>query len=357
LHNHLNTPNSLLFTPNRSKLISAGADGQIQILRTRDWGVLSTIKAPKPKPKPINYAKDYGEGYGPRIDTFGSEGYGGGSGAVNDIALHPSQKILLSVGQGERAVRMWNLMTARKAGVLAFDRETVPSRFGNEGLRVEWEAQGEAYAVAFDRGVVVFGMDSRPKLRIETPPGYKVHMMRFVTVPQGLLGQEGEELLAVSTEDGRVLFYDTAAPEDIDKPVLRGTLGGRNMGMPGRVKDFVVVNTEGRTLVVTAGSDGVVRIFDLCGEGSGIEVGEEETEGGKKRVKVEEKKAEEKKKEEGDRQVGRLVGVYETARRITCMGAMVMEEGAEEEDDEEMGEAGEEETDDSEDEDDEEDSE
>ncbi|KAA8900514.1 hypothetical protein FN846DRAFT_754957, partial [Sphaerosporella brunnea] len=174
LHNHLNTPTALLFTPNRNKLLSAGADGQIQILRTRDWGVLSTLKAPKPKAKPINYAKDYGEGYGPRIDTFGSEGYGGGSGAINDIALHPSQKILLSVGAGERAVRMWNLMTGRKAGMLVFDREAVPTRFGNEGLRLEWSEKGEAYAVAFDRGVVVFGMDSKPRLRIETAPRSRI---------------------------------------------------------------------------------------------------------------------------------------------------------------------------------------
>ncbi|KAF8252554.1 WD40 repeat-like protein [Wilcoxina mikolae CBS 423.85] len=338
LHNHLNTPTSLLFTPNRSKLLSAAADGQIQILRTRDWGILSTLKAPKPKAKPVNYAKDYGDGYGPRIATFGSEGYGGGSGGINDIALHPSQKILLSVGAGERAVRMWNLMTARKAGVLVFDRESVPLRFGAEGNRVEWASGGEEYAVAFERGVVVFGMDSKPKIRIELERRGKIHMLRYVGVPKGLLGQEEEEVLAVSTEDGRVLFYATSAKE-VDKPVLLGTLGGRSLGMPGRVKDFSVACQGGRMFVITAGSDGVVRVFDLCGEGSGIEVGEDETEVTKKA------KVEEKKKEEGDRQVGRLVGVYETGRRVTCMATMIMEEGAEgEAEDEEMAEASEEET-------------
>ncbi|KAI5857602.1 WD40-repeat-containing domain protein [Tricharina praecox] len=338
LHNHLNTPTSLIFTPNRNKFLSAGADGQIQILRTRDWGVLSTLKVPKPKAKPVNYVKDYGEGYGPRIDAFGSEGYGGGSGAVNDIALHPSQKILLSVGAGERAVRMWNLMTGRKAGVLAFGKEVLPPRIGKEGMRVEWAADGESYAVAFDRGVIVFGMDSKPRVRIETSGKSKIHMMRFVQVPKGLLGQETEEVLALSTEDGRMLFYSTTA-EELDSPILLGTLGGRSMGMPGRVKDFIVMRAEGRIFVITAGSDGVVRVFDLCGEGSGIEVVEEdEAEGGaEKKAKTE--GLEEKK---GDRQVGKLVGMYETARRITCMTAMLMQEGGEEEqEDEEMGEAGE----------------
>lgn len=335
LHNHLNTPTALLFTPNRTKLISAGADGQIQILRTRDWGVLSTLKAPKPKGKPVNYAKDYGEGYGPRIDTFGSEGYGGGSGAINDIALHPSQKILLSCGAGERAVRMWNLMTGRKAGVLYFDRENVPSKFGNEGCRVEWSGSGEEYAVAFERGAIVFGMDSKPKVRITTSPPSKVHMMKYVALPVGLLpGQTGEEVLAISTEDGRVLFYASTA-EEIDSPVLLGTLGGRSLGMPGRVKDFSILTIEDRTFVITGGSDGVVRVYDLCGEGSGIEVAEEEA---SKKVKVDEKVVVAEKA--GDKQVGRLVGMYETARRITCMAAMVMQKGIAS-NDEEMAEASE----------------
>jgi len=336
LHNHLNTPTSLIFTPNRSKLLSAGADGQIHILRTRDWDVLSTLKVPKPRAKPVNYVKDYGEGYGPRIDTFGSEGYGGGSGAVNDIALHPSQKILLSVGAGERAVRMWNLMTGRKAGVLTFGKEVLPPRIGKEGMKVEWAANGEWYAVAFDRGVLVFGKDSQPKVRIETSGRSKIHMMRFVQVPKGLLGQKTDEVLVLSTEDGRVLFYSITADE-LDSPILLGTLGGRSMGMLGRVKDFVVMRVEGRIFVITAGSDGVVRIFDLCGEGSGIEVAEDEIEGGAgKRAKTE--KGDQRQK--GDRQVGKLVGMYETARRITCMTAMLMQEASEEEQEDEKMEKG-----------------
>ena len=321
LHNHTNTPTALLFTPTRSKLISAGTDGAIHILRTRDWGVLSTLKVPAPKQRPPNFSKDYGDGDGPRIATFAGQGA-----AVNAIALHPSQKILLSVSAGERAVRMWNLMTGRRAGVLVFSRDEVPLKFGREGRGVEWASTGEEYAVAFDRGAVVFGMDSKAKTRIDV--GSKVTRMRYV--PR-VLGRE--EVLAVGTEDGRVLFY--ASTKDVDRPERLGTLGGRQMGMVGRVKDFCVEQVQGRTLLVTAGSDGAVRVFDVCGSGSGIEAAEaekeeeedgEEEEGGRsnKRVKVE---------EEGDKQVGVLVGVYETARRITCMASMVMEEGVGEDED------------------------
>jgi protein MAK11 len=335
LHNHHNTPTTLLFTPTRTKLLTAGADGLIHILRTRDWSTLTTLRTPKPKVKPINFAANYEEGYGPRIQTFTDPSEVSGS-PINDLALHPSQKILLSVSAGERAVRMWNLMTGRKVGVLVFDREAVPPVFGGEALRVEWSADGEDYAVAFERGVVVFGMDSRPRRRIVPPTvtrvRTKVHMLRYLSLPRSVLGME--EVLAVSTEDGRVLFYNTRVEGETEEAQLLGAVGGRSLGMPTRVKDFVTVvpaNQE-RVFLVTACSDGVVRVWDLCGSGNvEIEVAEAETEA--KKVKVD--PAKDNDTAAAERQVGRLVGVYETGRRITCLAGMLMREGAEKEEEEE----------------------
>ncbi|KAL7267523.1 Protein mak11 [Rhizina undulata] len=345
LHHHLNTPTALVFTHSRAKMISAGADGQIHILRARDWSLLSTLKAPKPKAKPVNFARDYGEGYGPRIDTFGTEGYGGGKGGINDIALHPSQKILLSVGRGERGVRMWNLMTGRKAGVLMFSREDVPSKFGNEGIKVEWSVGGEEYAVAFERGVVVFGMDSKPKCRITTTPVSKIHQMKYVTLPTTLLPESASikdkteiEVLAISTEDGRVLFYSTAPassanedsesenPPNIDTPTLLGVIGGRTIGMVIRIKDFTVlpISSCNKVIVITGSTDGIVRVWDLGDKAGLANVEAQPTNGGKEEKEVDEVK-----------QLGRLLGIYETGRRIQCLGGMVMG-GREEEEEEEV---------------------
>ncbi|KAG0124850.1 WD40-repeat-containing domain protein [Tuber indicum] len=326
LSHHLNTPTAIIFTPNRSKIITAGLDAQIHILRTRDWAPLSMLKCPKPKPKPINYATDYGDGYGPRIDTFNSEAtYGGGAGGVNDIALHPSQKILLSVGKSTRQVRMWNLMTGRKAGVLALSREVVPPIFGSEGTKVVWSKTGEEYAIAFERGVVAFGMDSKPKSRIRTAPISKVHQIRYINLPttitQNKKDTEEEEVLTISTEDGRVLFYSTTDAESLDSPNLIGFLGGRSIGMPGRVKDFITIAVRNNFYLITGGTDGVVRIWDL-GKDSEKDIQE------MKKVRID--------GGEG-KQIGCLVGIYETERRITCLGVMEMGgEGIEEEEDVEM---------------------
>lgn len=381
LHHHANTPTALLFTPTRTKFLTAGLDGQIHILRARDWSPLSVLKAPKPKPKPINHTLDYGEGYGPRIATFGDDG---GTGGVLGLALHPSQKILLSIAQGERTVRLWNLMTGRKAGALQLE---VPRRLGNQPERIEWAGDGTEFAVAFERGVVVYGMDAQVQCRIATTPPSKVHHMRYVALPRGLLGgappppsppptdddddkkaddaTATEELLAISTEDGRILFYSTATPiNKPDAPTLRGTLGGRALGLPGRIKDFAVLTgRDGRVFVVAAGSDGVVKLWLLSGHGSGVEVeaddeartvqettppppsakkakksssNDGDTEMGgvplpQEKQKKEKQKQKQKQKWDATKQAGRLIGLYETGRRITCLAALVMEVGEEKE--------------------------
>lgn len=125
----------------------------------------------------------------------------------------------------------------------------------------------------------------------------------------------GDEWLAVSTEDGRVIFYSTKKLNSGDsesaiphaEPVAQ--LGGKSCGLPGRVKDFEIFSLRGESigadddfLLVTGNSDGAVRVWklsisDLAG----------------------------KKDPEADTpRVGTLLGSYETGNRITCMKAFVM---------------------------------
>lgn len=152
LQHHSSSINALCF-PTRSKLLSAAEDNTVAITRTRDWTVLSTIKPPNPKP--------HGR---PSGDTAPFDGAPAG---VNDFAIHPSMKLMVTVGKGEKCMRLWNLVTGKKAGVLNFAKELLQSvgegkwSLG-EGRKVRWNSLGEEFVVSFEKGAVVFGMVNLP---------------------------------------------------------------------------------------------------------------------------------------------------------------------------------------------------
>jgi protein MAK11 len=140
-----------LHFPTRSKLLSSAEDSTIAIVRSRDWTVLSTIKAPIPKAQGR-----------PSGDTAPPGGVPAG---VSDFAVHPSMKLMLTVGKGEKCMRLWNLVTGKKAGVLNFGKDILQGvgegKWGSgEGRRVLWNQGGNEFAVGFERGAVVFGLVS-----------------------------------------------------------------------------------------------------------------------------------------------------------------------------------------------------
>lgn len=292
--------------PTRSKLMSAGEDSKIVVTRTRDWATLGTIKAP--------VAKAVGR---PSGDTAAHDGTPQG---VNDFAVHPSMMLMMSVSKGERKVRPWNLMTGRRAKALNYERELTQQvgegrHSSGEGKKLVWgNVDGEdEFAVGFDRDVIVFSTEGEPKCRVIPAAGTKIHQVSYV--PLGQEDQSGPTLLALSTEDGRIVFTSTKdehiskiadAKEGMAPGVARTAahVGGKDGGVTGRIKDFAVVRSaaDARTLyVVGAGSDGVVRLWA---------VGVEEL-----------REACEKPREEA---IGGLIGTCETDNRVTCMAAYVM---------------------------------
>lgn len=311
---------SALHFPSRSKLLACADDNTISVTKTRDWSVVSTIKAPRPKVQ----GRPSGDTAPPGDSPSG----------VNDFAVHPSMKLMLSVGRGERCMRLWNLVTGRKAGVLNFNKEMLQAVkegkwSSGEGRKIEWNSKGEEFAVTFEWGAIVFGIvslpysqqymgqaltvaqDSTPICRLLPSPRSKLHQMKYFTIDP--TSEDKSDLLAVSTEDGRVIFYNTRKtqqPEDeSDSPIPNAVpiaqLGGKESGLPGRVKDFEIFNLKDEPaakkdsfLVITGNSTGAVRIWavdakDLTGD---------PTTG----------------------QVGKLLNTYETGNRITCLEAFVM---------------------------------
>jgi protein MAK11 len=244
---------------------------------------------------------------------------------------------MLSVSKGEKCMRLWNLVTGKKAGVLTFDRsvlqEVGEGRYSSgEGRKVVWgvsdEEGGEEFAVSFERGGVVFGMDSKPRCKFVPEPKTKIHQLVYVKVSE----EKDVQVLAVSTEDGRILFFSTRTSDLLIPPPLEGKeaeaplpaakliaqLGGKDAGLEGRIKDFKILpSTPGsrESIIVTASSDGAVRLFRISPS--------EDLGAGGERKKI-----------------GCLLGVYETGNRITCLEGFVMLakiEGGEEEEFEGLG--------------------
>lgn len=317
LMHHSSTVTRLSF-PTRSKLLSSSEDSTIAVTRVRDWSLLSTIKAPVPAVSGR-----------PSGDTAPM---GGTPSGVNDFAVHPSMKVMISVSKGERCMRLWNLVTGKKAGVLDFGRAVLQEigegrHSTGEGRKVVWGTSaehGDEFAVGFDRDVLVFGMDSKVRCRIMPDARTKIHEFGYVR----LGGDSEDTVFAVSTEDGRVLFFSTRV-EDLEQPEapegkaaplprakLLAQLGGKAAAVTGRVKDFKIVRSDdapGVWFVVAASSDGKLRLWELS---------QEELEAGAGK--------------EGP-QAGKLLGTHDAQNRITCVEAFVMiprPEGVEESEDE-----------------------
>ena len=297
-----------LHFPTRSKLLSASEDNTIAITRTKDLTVVSTVKAPHPKVQ----GQPSGDTAPPGATPAG----------VNDFSVHPSMKLMISVGKGEKCMRLWNLVTGKKAGVLNFGREELmsvkESKYSSgEGRRVRWSPSGNEFAVAFERGAIIFGEDSKPKSKALPFPLTKLHQMSYVKTSKTAINH-----LAISTEDGRILFYaadnpdspkvNTDGPEvdSIPSAQLVAQLGGKEQGVTGRIKDFEIVPIQSESehatsfAIVTASSDGMIRIWHL----------EENALTGSSQPL-----------QESTAQIGKLIGTYETGSRITCLKAFTMQ--------------------------------
>ncbi|CAK7201253.1 Protein mak11 [Sporothrix eucalyptigena] len=353
LLNHASTITKLSF-PTRSKLLSSSEDSTIAVTRTRDWSLLSTIKAPIPKE---------GMGGGLRRPSGDTAPPGGAPSGVNDFAVHPSMKVMISVSRGERSMRLWNLVTGKKAGVLNFDKDLLrdigEGRFSTgEGRQVVWgrtfgsgadaDDATDEYAIGFDRNVVVFGMDSLPRCKVISDARTKTHDFCYVGVDDDPEAAEEDKtglfsLLAVATEDGRILLCSTrpedvvvasaAADEQKTAPLpsarLIGQVGGGAIGgaagASGRVKAFKIlpvlepVASDKKRLqrawyVVAASSTGVLCVWKITGKelrsawknSSAVSASGSAAAASAATL------------------LGTLLGTYQTRDRITCVEAFVM---------------------------------
>ena len=160
--------------------------------------------------------------------------------------------------------------------------------------------------------------------------------MHYITLSEN--DDTSNDVLAVSTEDGRVLFYSTTrfsqveSTESDSKPDIPictsiGQLGGPAENVTTRIKDFEILRMpESQSLVaVTGSSDGAIRLWILhdaeIADGSVVQ-----TRSMDDAIQNPEKAAGVPPMSDGAMitQVGSLLGTYEAGNRITCLKAFVM---------------------------------
>lgn len=201
---------------NSKWLLSASEDNKIIIWRVRDWENFGTLK--------------------------------GHTARINDIDIHPSNRVAVSVSE-DHTIRLWNLMTIKKAAVLKLRGYSQNAQF------VRWLGQdGDFFAAALLNKVLIY-RTSTAKVHCEIDMGkYSIMHMETKTL-------DNKEYLVVGLNNGRVTFYNTESlykenPENI-KPDF-DLLGHTN-----RVKDFKFYESEYGSYLVTIGSDGKVIVWDM----------------------------------------------------------------------------------------------
>ncbi|KAF8722670.1 hypothetical protein AX14_009685 [Amanita brunnescens Koide BX004] len=241
LMHHQGSITHLLF-PSRSHLLSASEDGTLCLFHARDWTVLRAMKGHKAR--------------------------------INAVAVHPSGKVALSVGQ-DRTLRMWDLM--RGKGVAS-------TKIGKEGEIVRWSTDGSKFVVQSGSTMDIYDT-SMTLLHTITHPS-RLHDVKFSPRASG----EGGELLLAGAEDKKLAIYEVSSP-----PRLIAELVGHER----RVKALQTItiqlpppspspspstatattattatvtgtaispqSTSTSTIIVcTASSDGKIRVFDLA---------------------------------------------------------------------------------------------
>ncbi|KAH3682093.1 hypothetical protein WICPIJ_006942 [Wickerhamomyces pijperi] len=197
-------------------LLSGSEDGKIIIWRSKDWEIFGTLK--------------------------------GHVGRVNDIAIHPSGRIAVSVGV-DKSVRLWNLMTAKKAANLKVKNEWQAGEF------VRWSHDGSYFYVGLLNKVLVYKTAAAKDIR-ELVFKAKT-LMHIETVVIG-----GVEYLACGLSNGAIEFYklheELLAKEEGFEPDF--TLHGHT----NRIKDFKTFKTGADDLLlVSISSDGNIIVWDL----------------------------------------------------------------------------------------------
>lgn len=205
-----------LHFPTKSHLLSAAEDGTIYLYHTRDWSILATLNGHK--------------------------------GRVNDVAVHPSAKVCLSVGK-DRTLRMWDLMRGKGSA---------STKLGKEGEGVRWSPSGTRFAIFAESTVDIYS--TKMALLQAFNHASRIHSICFSRT------SSDKEVLLVAGEDKRVSIYllpsleENPGDGEREAPPLLANLSGHT----NRVKAIDILDWQEKTFAVTVSSDGRIHLYDLA---------------------------------------------------------------------------------------------
>lgn len=208
-------------------LLSGSEDGKIIIRRAKDWEMLGTLK--------------------------------GHQGRINDLDIHPSGRVAISVST-DKTIRLWNLMTAKKAGVLKIKGR---DHLGQSGEIVRWSSSGKHFIVGLLNQLFIYELGQEAQL---------AHKLKFKTTLMCLevIDIEGKEFLATGHSNGaiefvelqKILSSEEESPSVEPDFVFRGHLN--------RVKGLAYycdeIETKGIPYLVSVSSDGRIVVWDVRSE-------------------------------------------------------------------------------------------
>lgn len=202
--------------PTSKWLLSASEDNHIIIWRVKDWENFGTLK--------------------------------GHTARINDVDIHPSNRIAISVSE-DHSIRLWNLMTVKKAAVLKLRNYSQNAQF------VRWLGQDGAYFAAALLNKVLIYNTSTAKVHSEIDLG-RLSVMHI----EGR-NIDGKDYLAVGLSNGRVNFYTTESLFEEDAKDIQPEFD--LLGHTNRIKDFKFYDNEFGSYMVTISSDGKVIVWDM----------------------------------------------------------------------------------------------
>ncbi|ODV96095.1 hypothetical protein PACTADRAFT_2395 [Pachysolen tannophilus NRRL Y-2460] len=205
-------------------LLSGSDDGNIIIWRTKDWEIFGTLK--------------------------------GHTARVNDLAIHPSGRVAVSVSD-DKTIKLWNLMTAKKASTLKMKGKDT---LGQSGQFVEWSKNGNEFVVGLLNKILIY----------QTTNAKIFKFLKFKSTLMKLLIAviDNVEYLITAHNNGSIIFNDLKSilnleDEEIDLDSL--TPGFKLVGHSNRVKDFRIYEDHQTStkFLISISSDGKIVVWDL----------------------------------------------------------------------------------------------